>query len=73
MNGSNLLASAALGYVPTTWTVVGTGDFDGNGMADILWRDNLGNTAIWFHQCSGGGVNCWDRKHPELLVGRRNR
>ena len=22
--------------------------FDGEGMSDLLWRDNLGNTAIWF-------------------------
>ena len=29
------------------WTVAGIGDFDGNGSADILWRDKLGNVAIW--------------------------
>ena len=25
-----------------------TGDFDGNGMSDILWHDTSGNIAIWF-------------------------
>ena len=25
----------------------GTGDFDGDGKGDILWRDTSGNTAIW--------------------------
>jgi hypothetical protein len=23
-------------------------DFDGDGMADLLWRDTSGNTAMWF-------------------------
>ena len=30
-----------------TWSIVGTGDFDGDGMSDILWRDDKGNVAIW--------------------------
>jgi hypothetical protein len=25
-----------------------TGDFDGNGTSDLLWRDTSGNTAVWF-------------------------
>jgi hypothetical protein len=25
-----------------------TGDFNGNGNSDILWRDSGGNLAIWF-------------------------
>jgi hypothetical protein len=27
--------------------VVGTGDFNGDGVADIAWRDSSGNVAIW--------------------------
>jgi hypothetical protein len=34
--------------VPLNWSVLGTADFDGDGMADILRRDNLRNTSIWF-------------------------
>ncbi len=26
---------------------MGTGDFDGDGKSDILWRDTSGNVAIW--------------------------
>jgi hypothetical protein len=33
---------------PTTWSVVGTDDFDGDGMADILQRDTSGDVAISF-------------------------
>ena len=42
-----------------TTTSVETGDFDGDGKSDILWRDSSGNVAIWFMngvQASGAGV-----------------
>jgi feruloyl esterase len=35
------------GVVPLNWTIAGIGDFDGNGSADLLWRDTSGNVGIW--------------------------
>lgn len=29
------------------WHIVGTGDFDGDGKGDLLWRTNSGALAIW--------------------------
>ena len=36
-----------IGTVPTTWSVVATGDLNADGRADIVWRDTSGNVAIW--------------------------
>ena len=33
--------------LPTAWSIAATGDFDGDGDGDILWRDTGGNLAIW--------------------------
>jgi len=33
--------------VPGTWSIVQTGDYNGDGMSDILWIDNTGNVAVW--------------------------
>jgi FG-GAP-like repeat len=50
MNGTSILNPSA-SYVatvsPSTWSIVGVGDFNGDGMADILWRDTSGDVAIW--------------------------
>jgi glucose/arabinose dehydrogenase len=48
MNGAQVAATAGLGTVANTWSIVGQHDFDGDGKRDLLWRDTSGNIAIWF-------------------------
>jgi predicted nucleotidyltransferase len=50
MNGTSVVSSTIVGNVAAnlTWAIAGTGDFDGNGHADILWREAAtGDVAIW--------------------------
>ena len=47
MNGTTLSGGGSSGSVATVWTIVETGDFNGDGKSDLLWHDNSGNTAIW--------------------------
>ena len=42
--------------IPTSWQIVGSGDFNGDGRDDILWRNNLGATTNWLGQANGGFV-----------------
>jgi hypothetical protein len=43
-----ILAKLAVqGRSSMRFPIVGTGDFNGDGYADILWRDTSGNVAIW--------------------------
>ena len=39
---------SVLGNVATTWTIAGTGDFNGDGKSDIVWLDTSGNVMMWF-------------------------
>jgi hypothetical protein len=50
MDGTTVLSGS--GYLQkvgdTNWAVVGTGDFNGDGRSDILWRDQItGKNAMW--------------------------
>ena len=47
MNGYAAKAGAVVSTVTNDWTIVGTGDFDGDGKSDILWRNSNGEVAIW--------------------------
>jgi uncharacterized protein len=47
---SNTVTSSILTSTPTldnSWKTAGTGDFNGDGKSDILWRNTNGNVAIW--------------------------
>jgi FG-GAP-like repeat len=49
MNGSAVLSSALTSTpsLDNSWKAAGTGDFNGDGKSDILWRNNDGSVAVW--------------------------
>jgi hypothetical protein len=54
-NGSFTANSAnAMFGVPLTWHIAGTGDFNGDGRADLLWRNDDGTITDWLGQTNGG-------------------
>ena len=44
----------AMAQVGTDWWIVGTGDFNGDGRDDILWRNDDGTLSNWLATASGG-------------------
>ena len=47
MNGATMIAGADIGNPGPSWHARGTGDFNGDGFADILWQNSSGAVAIW--------------------------
>ena len=48
-NGANAYVN-----VPGSWYIAGTGDFNGDGRDDVLWRNDTGTVTNWLGQASGG-------------------
>ena len=44
----------ALNSVDPVWRVVATGDYNGDGRTDILWRRNIGTLSNWLGTSTGG-------------------
>jgi len=47
MNGTTIGSVAVVGNIPSTWTIAGAADFNGNNKTDIVWRETGGNVAVW--------------------------
>jgi len=43
--------------IPMDWAIVATGDFNGDGFGDVLWRNYEGTVTDWLGQADGGFVN----------------
>lgn len=49
MDGTQRIGTGPPGFVSLVWQMAGTGDFDGDGHADILWHNTTtGQVVIWF-------------------------
>lgn len=58
LNGTAIIGGGFIGS-PGDYTVAGIGDLDGNGRADIVLRDELGNIGAWLmngNTVTGGGL-----------------
>jgi hypothetical protein len=45
---------AAWNNASSNWHIVGVGDFNGDGRADILWRSDSGEVTDWLAKANGG-------------------
>jgi hypothetical protein len=43
----------------TNWHISGIGDFNGDGLSDMLWRSDSGTVTDWLGQSNGGFFNNW--------------
>ncbi len=59
MDGAVHTGSVSLGTVATSWNIVGSADFNGDGQADILWQNTSGSRAVWFMNGTAFGTGVY--------------
>jgi hypothetical protein len=48
LNGASVIGGGSPGSAASPWTIAGTGDFNADGMSDILWYNtSTGEAVIW--------------------------
>lgn len=53
-DGFSSIRRTGIAEVPFAWNVVGTGDFNGDGRDDILWRNSVtGGVGMWLQGADG--------------------
>jgi serralysin len=58
MNGSQIVGGGSTPNPGNYWSIAGTGDFNGDGRTDILWRGQGAEVVVWEmdgSQIIGGG------------------
>jgi hypothetical protein len=58
------------------WSIIGTGDFKGDNLSDIVWRDTSGNRSVWLmnnvHILTAGGLGSVPTTWSMILTGDYN-
>ncbi len=58
MNGSTIISGPYIQNSPIAgWTIVGTGDFNGDGKPDILWESPNAGVTLWL--MNGATMTSW--------------
>jgi hypothetical protein len=54
--------------VATAWQIAGTGDFNGDGRSDILWRNTDGQLSDWLGTANGGFTDNSAASHTSVAT-----
>ena len=54
MNGAQIIGGPTFGGTGNDWHIEGTGDTNGDGKDDIIWRHDNGTVATW--EMNGGTI-----------------